>query len=236
MTFTYSHVSVVDTQSDFATPLAHYLRGNGMRVTELQTAEALLDLMTVDKPDLVLMGAHDRGSMAVARKLNEHWRCGLILLADTDAMVDRVVGLEGGADDYVLKRIERRELLARVRAILRRLAVSGPTPEAAAADAANEKTYTFHGWRASLASRSVCDAKDRDVHLTWAEFDLLCVLLKNSGRVLSREAISNSLTGNTEGRTIDVLVSRLRKKLEPDSSRPRIIKSVRGAGYLLVPG
>jgi two-component system OmpR family response regulator len=237
MTYTHSHVSVVDTHTEFAEPLAHYLRGNGMRVTELRTVEALLDLMTSDKPDIVLMGATNAGSMAVARKLNERWRCGLILLADSDTMVDRVVGLEGGADDYVLKRIERRELLARVRAILRRTTVTGPDAEPVAKTGSlTEKTYSFHGWQASLASRSIRNAEFEDVHLTWAEFDLLCVLLAHTGHVLSREAISGLLASSTQGRTIDVLISRLRKKLEIDSRRPRIIKSVRGAGYLLVPG
>jgi two-component system, OmpR family, response regulator len=238
MTFIHSHVSVVDTQSDFSAPLAHYLRGNGMRVTELRSAEALLALMSADKPDIVLMGAGDVGSMAVARNLNLHWRCGLILLGESDAMVDRVVGLEGGADDYVLKRIERRELLARVRAILRRIAGAPPIREVPALhpDAVETTVFSFHGWQANLSSRSLRNAANEEIHVTWAEFDLLMVLLKNGGRVLSREMITQLLAGTTRGRTIDVLISRLRKKLELDSRRPRIIKSVRGGGYLLVAG
>jgi len=148
-----------------------------------------------------------------------------------------VVGLEIGADDYVTKPFDLRELLARIKAVLRRMApppVPGPGSPAAGA----RSRLRFDGWLLDTAARRLTNAQGQDVALTSGEFDLLCTFALHAGRVLSRDFLLGQTRGREAApfdRTIDVQVGRLRKKLERDADDPQIIKSVRGAGYILVP-
>ncbi len=149
-----------------------------------------------------------------------------------------MVGLEVGADDYVTKPFDLRELLARIKAVLRRVApaptLAGPVPAAAAA----RTRLQFAGWLLDTAARRLSNPLGQDVPLTSGEFDLLCTFLQNAGRVLSRDFLLEQTRRREAApfaRTIDVQVGRLRKKLEVDAEDPQIIKSVRGAGYILVP-
>lgn len=229
------HIAVLDDEVDITQLLANYLKGHGFRVTQLHSGAALLDLMRSDPPELVLLdlGLPGEDGFVIARQLREHWRCGLIIVTGRGDSVDKVVGLEIGADDYVTKPFELRELVARIKAVLRRLA-----PVTGAAAPAERTRLRFAGWELDTAARRLLDPQGEEVLLTTGEFDLLCVFARHPARVLSRDMLLEQTRGREAGpfdRTIDVQVGRLRKKLEADSEDPQIIKSVRGAGYIFVP-
>src|SRR4051812_9263584 len=231
------HIAVVDDETDITRLLAGYLGSQGFRVTELHSGRALLDLMPADAPALVLLdlGLPGEDGFAIARQLREHWQCGLVIVSGRGDSIDKIVGLEVGADDYVTKPFELRELLARIKAVLRRLTPTESAPSAAAAPA--REKLRFAEWSLDVAARSLCDAQGREVALTSGEFDLLCTFVRHPGRVLSRDFLLEQTRGREAGpfdRTIDVQIGRLRKKLERDAEDPQLIKSVRGAGYILV--
>ena len=231
------HLAVVDDEPDITELLATYLGGHGFRVSALHNGAALFDLMARDAPALVLLdlglGAED--GLVIARKLREHWRCGLVIVTGRGDAVDKVVGLEIGADDYVTKPFDLRELLARIKAVLRRTQADDAPP---AASTAARECLRFAGWSLDVAARTLAAADGNEVLLTSGEFDLLCALAKHPGRVLSRDFLLGQTRGREAGpfdRTIDVQIGRLRRKIETDPENPQIIKSVRGAGYVLVP-
>jgi two-component system OmpR family response regulator len=233
---TPAHIAVVDDEVDITILLSNYLGTHGFRVTQLHSGHDLLALMPVDPPELVLLdlGLPGEDGFAIARQLREHWRCGLVIVSGRGDAVDKVVGLEVGADDYVTKPFDLRELLARVKAVLRRLEPAG----AAAAAPADKTRLRFAGWLLDLPARTLTHPQGTDVGLTTGEFDLLTVFAQHPGRVLSRDFLLEHTRGREAGpfdRTIDVQVGRLRKKLEADPENPQLIKSVRGAGYLFVP-
>jgi two-component system OmpR family response regulator len=234
-----SHVALVDHQVQFVSSLARYLRSSGLRVTELVTGRSLLELMTRDSPDFVLLAASmpDEDSQAIACQVRESSSCGLIIVTEHDSMIDRVVGLELGADDYVSKQIDPRELLARLRTVIRRLPARMPKSPRLDLRCEADSIFAFHGWRLDIISRiAQNDIAARVVSLAPVEFELLCALLRNPGRALTRSYIAETLCGRpgpASGRTIDVHIARLRKKLEIDPRRPKVIRSVRGVGYLL---
>jgi two-component system, OmpR family, response regulator len=237
---TPSHLAVLDDEADITRLLGHYLGSNGFRVSQVHSGVALMELMARDAPALVLLdlGLPGEDGFAIARQLREHWRCGLVIVTGRGDAVDKVVGLEVGADDYVTKPFDLRELLARVRAVMRRLEPAPANHAPVAAPAAERSKLRFAQWELDTAARQLRDAQGRDVPLTTGEFDLLSVFARSPGRVLSRDYLLEHTRGRSAGpfdRTIDVQIGRLRKKLELDPEDPQIIKSVRGAGYILVP-
>lgn len=244
-TATPIHIAVVDDEADISQLLASYLRAQGYRVTPLATGAALMELMAQDAPLLVLLdlGLPGEDGFAIARQLREHWHCGLVIVTGRGDPIDKVVGLEVGADDYVTKPFDLRELLARVKAVLRRLVPPqspASAPVAAMATPSARERYRFLDWTLDAGPRRLEHSSLGEVVLTGGEFDLLLVFLRHPGRVLSRDFLLDQTRGREAGpydRTIDVQVGRLRRKLE--ASLPQgggeMIKSVRGAGYLLVP-
>ena len=232
------HIAVVDDEVDVTQLLAHYLAAQGYRVTQLHDGQSLMALMRADVPALVLLdlGLPGEDGFSLARQLREHWRCGLVIVTGRGDAVDKIVGLEVGADDYVTKPFDLRELLARIKAVLRRT-LDGDASPAAPAGSARSK-LRFAGWELDTAARQLTGLQGEQVALTGGEFDLLCAFALHPGRVLSRDFLLEQTRGREAGpfdRTIDVQVGRLRKKLEADTGSPQIIKSVRGAGYVLVP-
>ncbi len=244
---TSQHIAVVDDETAITELLAHYLTTHGFRVTPLPSGRALMETLATDPPDLVLLdlGLPGEDGLAIARQLREHWRCGLVIITGRGDAVDKVVGLEVGADDYVTKPFDLRELLARIRAVLRRLAPAQPPEPVAERSAApllavqaTPECLCFDGWRLDLSARRLTDAQGQEVVLTAGEFDLLQTFAQHPGRVLSRDFLLSQTRGREAGpfdRTIDVQVGRLRKKLEPQAPAAQIIKSVRSAGYLFTP-
>jgi len=235
------HIAVLDDDADITRLLAGYLQNQGYRVSETHEGPALLRLMAADPPDLVLLdlGLPGEDGFSIARQLREHWQCGLVIVTGRGDAVDKVVGLEVGADDYVTKPFDLRELLARIKAVLRRtLHAPARAPAAAPAAEAGPGRYRFADWELDLGARRLVDPNGREVAITGGEFDLLSVFVTHPGRVLSRDFLLEQTRGREAApfdRTIDVQVGRLRKKLEADVDDPRIIKSVRSAGYILVP-
>jgi two-component system, OmpR family, response regulator len=245
------HIAVVDDEKDITALLAGYLSGHGYRVTALHSGGALMTLMRSDPPALVLLdlGLPGEDGFVIARQLREHWRCGLVIVTGRGDAVDKVVGLEVGADDYVTKPFDMRELLARIKAVLRRLTQQEALPAAALAQESatlssvaalqgKAEHFNFAGWQLNTAARSLTDALGVDVPLTSGEFALLCAFVHHPGRVLSRDFLLEHTHGREAGpfdRTVDVQVGRLRKKLEVAVDDPQIIKSVRSSGYIFVP-
>jgi two-component system, OmpR family, response regulator len=234
------HIAVVDDEIDITELLGNYLESHGYRVTQLHSGHSLMELMPADAPALVLLdlGLPGEDGFTIARQLREHWRCGLIIITGRGESVDKVVGLEVGADDYVTKPFDLRELLARIKAVLRRSTAGNAEPAAPSAPNAQRDKLRFSGWEIDTAARRLTSPQGQDVPLTTGEFELLCVFAKHPGRVLSRDFLLEQTRGREAGpfdRTIDVQVGRLRKKVELNAEDPQIIKSVRGAGYILVP-
>ncbi|WGT61347.1 winged helix-turn-helix domain-containing protein [Variovorax paradoxus] len=239
------HIAVLDDEVDITQLLANYLQSHGFRVTQLHNGASLMKLMGSDPADLVLLdlGLPGEDGFSIARRMRENWRCGLVIVTGRGDAVDKVVGLEVGADDYVTKPFDLRELVARVKAVLRRLAPDDAVPAATASPApaaavATPDRLRFAGWQLDLAARSLANPEGQAVPLTGGEFDLLRAFARHPGRVLSRDFLLEQTRGREAApfdRTIDVQVGRLRKKIEADPDDPQIIKSVRGAGYILVP-
>lgn len=232
-----THIAVVDDEADITQLLAHYFKGHGFRVSQLHDGAGLMALVAEDPPALVLLdlGLGPEDGLAVARALREKARCGLVIVTGRGDAVDKVVGLEIGADDYVTKPFDLRELLARVKAVLRRIEPNEPglAPTAELA----QHLMSFAGWTLDTAGRRLLNPTGAEVPITTGEFDLLCAFAQHAGRVLSRDFLLEHTRGRPAGpfdRTIDVQVGRLRKKIEADPENPQLLKSVRGAGYVLV--
>jgi two-component system, OmpR family, response regulator len=228
-----THIAVLDDEPDITQLIARYLGAQGLRVSQWHRGDDLLRAMADDPPALVLLdlGLPGEDGLAIARRLREHHRCGLVIVSGRGEAVDKVVGLEIGADDYVTKPFDLRELLARVKAVLRRM------EPAAAAPSAAPSGFRVAGFTLDTGARRVADAQGREVALTGGEFDLLVTLCRHAGRVLTRDFLLDATRGREAGpfdRTVDVQIGRLRRKLEAASAdEATLIKSVRGAGYLL---
>jgi two-component system OmpR family response regulator len=229
------HIAVLDDEAEITTLLANYLQGQGFRVSQAHNGATLLRLMAADPPQLVLLdlGLPGEDGFSIARQLREHWQCGLVIVTGRGDSVDKVVGLEVGADDYVTKPFDLRELLARIKAVLRRtLNVPAGAPAGVP-----RGLYRFATWQLDVPSRRLTNAAGAEVALTGGEFAILCAFVQHPDRVLSRDFLLEKARGREAApfdRTIDVQVGRLRKKLEVNADDPQIIKSVRGAGYILV--
>jgi two-component system, OmpR family, response regulator len=190
-------------------------------------AQGGVDLVILD---LMLPG---EDGLTLARALREESDVGIIMLTGRGEMVDRIIGLEMGADDYLPKPFHLRELLARVKSVLRRVST-----RAGERTAPMRTTARFAGWTLDLSSRELRSPAGREVRLTTGEFDLLAAFVNNANQVLSRDRLLDLARNREAGpfdRTIDVQVGRLRRKLEDDPQRPAMIKTVRGSGYIFTP-
>ena len=225
------HILVIDDDVEIGALLTRYFVGHGYRVTVAGDGAKALACLRSQDIDLVLLdlGLPDGDGLSLLRDFQAFWSGPVIVVSGRGESIERVVGLELGADDYVSKPFDLRELLARVRSVLRR-AHSHPTPAGAA------RSLDFDGLRLETGSRRLLDRDGVDIGLTTGEFDLLMVLLSRPNQVLTRDELMNVLHGREAGpydRSIDVQIGRLRRKIEPDPSHPSVIKSVRGAGYML---
>jgi two-component system, OmpR family, response regulator len=230
-------VLIVDDEPDIRDLVSNYLIGQGMQTVEADSEASMQSQMKEREPDVILLDVNlgFEDGFAIARRLRQSWQGGLLMVTGRGDTIDRVVGLELGADDYVTKPFELRELLARVRSVGRRTAVeSSARPESL--PGIDSVRIAFDGFLLCRSSRLLTDHSGKVVALTTGEFDLLCALIQHPGRVMSRDELLRQTHNRDAGpfdRTIDVQVGRLRKKLGDTDDPPRIIKSVRGAGYLL---
>jgi len=230
-----AHILLVDDQRDLSEIVQPYLTSEGYRVSAAADGAAMRRVMAQGPVDLVILDLKQSGEdgLALARALREESNVGIIILTGHAETVDRIIGLEMGADDYLAKPFHLRELLARVKSVMRRVAGAGngkPAPGRAAA--------SFAGWRLDLATRGLTSPAGEEVRLTTGEFDLLAAFVTNPNQVLNRDRLLDLARNREAGpfdRTIDVQVGRLRRKLEPDPLNPTMIKTVRGTGYIFTP-
>ena len=226
------HILLVEDDREISALVARYLRTNDCRVSvavdgremDRHLAEGHFDLIVLD---LMLPG---EDGLAICRRLRRTSRVPIVMLTAKSDEIDRIVGLEMGADDYLAKPFNPRELLARIRAVLRRTLGEGEAPEAEA-----PRLHAFAGNALDVLARRLTNPDGAEVALTSAEFDLLQVLVERPGRVLSRDRLLDLTQGRSAGpfeRSVDILISRIRRKVERDPHRPEIIKTVRSGGYM----
>ncbi len=228
------HILVVDDEAEIRTLLRSAFEKEGMVVHEAWQGQACADLLAREKIDLVTLDLSLGGEdgLKIARDLRALRNVPIVMITGKGDMIDRVVGLELGADDYITKPFYMREVVARVRAVLRRYAVASPAPERASIGPGQR--FEFENWRLDRNRREVSTPNGDLCDLTTAEFNLLTLFLERPGRVLSRDEIMDLLKGHDWtplDRSIDALIARLRKKIEPSAERPTLIKTVRGVGY-----
>jgi two-component system OmpR family response regulator len=225
------HVLVVDDDPAIRELVTDYLGGNELRVSAVADGKAMQAVLADQVVDLVVLDLKLRGEdgMALARKLRDDSEIPIMMLTGRAEEADRVMGLELGADDYLTKPFSPRELLARIRTILRRRRseIRQGRPDGV-------RAFRFDGWELNLNTRKLTARDGRVVTLSNGEFSLLVVLLGAPNRILSRDQLLDlSRLHNDEvyNRSIDVQIMRLRRKIEVDAAKPRYIRTERGAGY-----
>ncbi len=220
---------LVDDEASLREPLAEYLTRQGFVVRQASSAAAARSALIDDVPDLVLLDIMMPGEdgLSLCRHLVESRDLPVIFLTAKGEATDRIVGLEIGADDYVVKPFEPRELVARIRSVLRRAG-------RAAAPAESDAHYLFEGWRLDPLKRKLTDPEGAVVPISTAEFRLLRAFLDHARQVLDRDKLLDMVQGREAhlfDRAVDNQVSRLRRKIEEDSRSPHFIQTVRGGGY-----
>ncbi|MFK4625254.1 two-component system OmpR family response regulator [Bradyrhizobium diazoefficiens] len=229
------NILVVEDDRETRTLIAKYLRNNACNVTAVSDGREMSRAMADHRVDLIILDVMLPGEdgLSLCRKVRSEAQTPIIMLTARGEDVDRIVGLEMGADDYLAKPFNPRELLARINAVLRRQAAAQ-----AASSIEGASTLAFEGWRIDLRLRELRNPEGARVAVTSAEFDLLRTFCERPGRVLSRDSLLDLTQGRNTGsfeRSIDVLVSRIRRKIEPNPHDPTIIKTVRSGGYLFTP-
>lgn len=236
-------VLVVDDDPDVRDLLDDYLSGQGYAVLPADGAAAARSLLDAEKPDLVLLdvGLPGEDGLSLARHIRERFDIGIIMISGAGETLDRIVGLEVGADDYVAKPFDPRELKARLKSVLRRyqrVPLTEPQAVQGAPESGNNRRVTVGSCVLDLDSRQLFDGQGAEIPLTRMEFELLEVLVQRPNRPLTRDQILN-LTQNRDwdpfDRSIDIRIARLRRKIEPDPDKPKHIRTVRGLGYMYVP-
>ena len=233
-------VLIVDDDPSVREMLVEYLSENGYETLQADSGEAMRAALAQRVPDVALLdvrlGRED--GLSLARYLRERYDIGIIMVTAAGDVVDRVVGLEVGADDYIAKPFDPRELVARLKSVMRRLQAARPQVAAAPQPAAAASFVPVGACKLDLAAHRLLDASDREVPLTSMEFDLLRVFTEHPNQVLSRDQLLG-FTRNRDwqpfDRSIDIRIARLRRKIETDPEHPRFIKTIRNAGYMYMP-
>jgi two-component system, OmpR family, response regulator len=236
---TNPHIIVVDDEAPAREMVGDYLRMHGFTVTLCDGGASLRKTTEVEMPDLVVLDLNmpEEDGLSIIRDLKSRSNVPVIMLTATASAIDRVVGLELGADDYLAKPCELRELMARIRSVLRR---AGPKIEAAPATAAPaaRNLVRFGTKWLDVDAQLLRDDEGHEHTLTASEFGLLKVFAANPKRVLSRERLmelANARDAEAFDRAIDLRIMRIRRKIEPDPAHPVVIKTIRGGGYVFSP-
>ncbi len=229
------HVLALDDDPAIRQLVSDYLTGNELRVTTVASGKELAAVMERDTIDLVLLDLRLQGEdgMQIARRLRETSAIPILMLTGRADEADRVMGLELGADDYLTKPFSPRELLARIRALLRRAKAQATVAD----EIARVRAYRFGGWELNVGLRKLKAPDARSVGLTNGEFSLLVSFLSAPQRILTRDQLLElSRLHNAEvyDRSVDVQILRLRRKIEVDPANPQYIRTERGAGYVFV--
>jgi DNA-binding response OmpR family regulator len=230
-------VLIVEDDREIREMVAEYLGGHGYEVCQAQSGGDMREVLERCLPDVVLLDVKLPGEdgLTLARYLRERYDVGIIMVTAAREVIDRVVGLEIGADDYVTKPFDPRELLARLKSVMRRLqsrAAAQPSATVAPQRVAVGRCFL------DVASHQLMDVAGQEIPMTSMEYDLLKVFVEHPNKVLSRDQIL-TLTRNRDwepfDRSIDIRIARLRRKVEPDPNEPKTIRTIRGAGYMFVP-
>jgi two-component system, OmpR family, response regulator len=229
------HVLVTDDDGQIRTSLARFLGASGFRVSVAEDGVSMFSAVSHGRFDLVVLDIMMPGEdgLSICRRLRAMSKIPVVLLSAMSGETDRIVGLELGADDYICKPFSPRELLARIRAVLRR------TGDAAAQGEHTAASYEFEGWRLDVVRRTLRNPEGALVELTAGEFALLVALTGHSQQVLTRDQLLDLTRGREStvfDRSIDVQISRLRRKIEADPQVPELIKTVRSGGYVFCAG
>lgn len=230
------HILIVDDDAEIRDLLARFLRKHGFRAETAEDGRAMDRTLAAGRFDLVVLDLMMPGEdgLAICRRLRSTTELPIIMLTALGEDTDRIVGLEMGADDYLPKPFNPRELLARIKAVMRRSERVFSTDEASQSGT----VLVFDSWRLDPARRELRDADGVLVPLTAGEFELLLAFVERPNRVLSRDQLLDLTRGRGASafdRSVDVQLSRLRRKIEPDPKDPSIIKTVRGGGYVFTP-
>jgi len=233
------HIVVVDDEEDIRDTLREYLEHNGFRVTALNGGAALREFVEAEEAfDIAILDITMPGEdgLSLTRFLRENTKVGIIMATASGTTVDRIVGLEMGADDYLPKPIDLRELLARVKAVLRRTTARA---KVAAPDEEERRIVAFGQCELDLDAHKLYDEDGKEMPLTAMEFDLLKAFAERPNRVLTRDQLlelAHNRGWEPFDRSIDIRIARIRRKVERDPGKPQVIKTVRGAGYVFAPG
>jgi DNA-binding response OmpR family regulator len=230
-----AHIVVCDDEPDIRETVAEYLENNGFVVTPANAGPALREVINNQDVDVVILDIRMPGEdgLSLARFLREHSDVAIIMLTGSADIIDRVVGLEIGADDYIAKPVDLRELLARVKAVLRRTSARKRNAEKAGIQA--HQPVQFGSCVLDLDKHKLFNADGIEIAITPMEFRLLKVFAEHRGRILNRDQLlelSHDRRWDPFDRSIDIRISRLRKKIETNPSKPEVIKTIRGVGYV----
>ncbi len=231
------NVLIVEDEREVREMVAEYLGSQGYDVHQAESGADMRDAIERNLPDVVLLDVRLPGEdgLTLARYLRERYDVGIIMVTGASSVVDRVVGLEIGADDYVTKPFDPRELLARLKSVMRRL--HGRNPSQGTDIAAPERIAVGRCFL-DVAAHQLIDAAGQEVPITSMEFELLKVFSEHPNKVLTRDQIL-TLTKSREwepfDRSIDIRIARLRRKVEVNPEEPQALRTVRGAGYMFVP-
>jgi two-component system, OmpR family, response regulator len=232
------HIIIVDDEAPAREMVGDYLKMHGFSVTLCDGGASLRGAIETGMPDLVVLDLNmpEEDGLSIIRDLKSRSNVPVIMLTATASPIDRVVGLELGADDYIAKPCELRELMARIRSVLRR---SAPTkPQGAREKPEKDQLVRFGTKWLDLEAQALRDDDGNEHPLTASEFGLLKVFAENPKRVLSRERLlelANARDSEAFDRAVDLRIMRIRRKIEPDPSKPAVIRTIRGGGYLFSP-
>lgn len=231
------HILIVDDDPEMCNLISHFFKKHGFLVTSVPDGKEMLPLLEQESINLVVLDLMLPGEdgLVLCRNLRATSNIPVIIVSAKGDDLDRIIGLEMGADDYLPKPFHPRELLARVRSVLRR-ARSTSQPEKVVTTGEQNIVYYFAGWRLDLPTRQLYSPQEEKVFLSGSEFAMLCIFLNFPNQVLSREHLLECSYGRESesyDRTIDMQISRLRRRLREDPKTPTLIKTVRGLGYVL---
>ena len=234
------HIIIVDDEAPARDMVGDYLKMHGFTVTLCDGGKSLRGAIEVTVPDLVVLDLNmpEEDGLSIIRDLKSRINVPVIMLTATASPIDRVVGLELGADDYVAKPCELRELMARIRSVLRRSTPARTAADASGAKAAKDSLVRFGTKWLDLQAQALRDDEGNEHPLTASEFGLLKVFAANPKRVLSRERLlelANARDSEAFDRAVDLRIMRIRRKIEIDPTKPAVIRTIRGGGYLFSP-
>ncbi len=237
---TSPHIIVVDDEAPAREMVGDYLKMHGFTVTLCDGGKSLRGEIEAKVPDLVVLDLNmpEEDGLSIIRDLKSRTNVPVIMLTATASPIDRVVGLELGADDYIAKPCELRELMARIRSVLRRSVPAKAAAEAAPAKNSKDHLVRFGTKWLDLEAQALRDEEGNEHPLTASEFGLLKVFAANPKRVLSRERLlelANARDAEAFDRAVDLRIMRIRRKIEPDPTKPAVIRTIRGGGYLFSP-